>query len=234
MQSAEQEIVTAANAARRELKAYAAGLAVPFVFRAHAAAPSETTSHASFGANGMALSDMDPRPFRWEDGASMKLPGLLNCQRLANLAVVRARFLAEEGKAREAADLLLDVCQFARDIGVEARKNGLINIFVSNGFDTPDTVAMMDDFLDCITVDFKGSGETNFVRKYIGIPDAQPIFQTIQEIKDRGKTHIEITDLIDSTFHARLMRVNRKEGRTCRTTTTIAKMASAVVTPSNA
>jgi pyruvate formate lyase activating enzyme len=86
--------------------------------------------------------------------------------------------------------------EFARDIGVEARKNGLINIFVSNGFDTPDTVAMMDDFLDCITVDFKGSGETNFVRKHIGIPDAQPIFQTIQEIKGRGKTHIEITDLI--------------------------------------
>src|SRR5437870_3005356 len=36
----------------------AAGLAVPFVFRAHAAAPSETLYHASFGANGMALSDI--------------------------------------------------------------------------------------------------------------------------------------------------------------------------------
>jgi predicted dehydrogenase len=37
----------------------AAGLAAPFVFRAHAgAAPSETLLHASFGANGMALSDI--------------------------------------------------------------------------------------------------------------------------------------------------------------------------------
>src|SRR2546428_451588 len=36
----------------------------------------------------------------------------------------------------------------------------------------------------------------NFDRKYIGIPDAQPIFQTIQEIRDRGKAHIEITDLV--------------------------------------
>jgi predicted dehydrogenase len=35
-----------------------AGLAAPFVFRAHAAAPSETVYHASFGANGMALSDI--------------------------------------------------------------------------------------------------------------------------------------------------------------------------------
>jgi predicted dehydrogenase len=37
----------------------AAGLAAPFVFRAHAiAAPSETVYHASFGANGQALSDI--------------------------------------------------------------------------------------------------------------------------------------------------------------------------------
>jgi predicted dehydrogenase len=37
----------------------AAGFAAPFVFRAHAAAPSETLYHASFGANGMALSDIN-------------------------------------------------------------------------------------------------------------------------------------------------------------------------------
>jgi predicted dehydrogenase len=44
---------------RRALKqAIAACLAAPSVFRAHAAAPSETIYHASFGANGMALSDI--------------------------------------------------------------------------------------------------------------------------------------------------------------------------------
>src|SRR5439155_532502 len=31
--------------------------------------------------------------------------------------------------------------EFARDIGMLARKAGLINIFVSNGYDTPETVA---------------------------------------------------------------------------------------------
>ena len=35
-----------------------AGFAAPFVFRAHAAAPSETLYHASFGASGMALADI--------------------------------------------------------------------------------------------------------------------------------------------------------------------------------
>ena len=86
--------------------------------------------------------------------------------------------------------------EYARDVGRIARSKGLFNVFVSNGYDTPETVAMMDDFLDCITVDFKGSGETQFVRSYIGIPDAAPIFQTLLEIKRRGKVHIEITDLI--------------------------------------
>ncbi len=86
--------------------------------------------------------------------------------------------------------------EFARDIGVLARKEGLINIFVSNGYDTPDTVGLMNDFLDCITVDFKGSGEREFVRRYIGIANAEPIFQTLIEIRDKTNVHTEITDLI--------------------------------------
>ena len=86
--------------------------------------------------------------------------------------------------------------EFAHDIGVQARKAGLVNLFVSNGYDTPETVDLMKDFLDCITVDFKGSGETNFVRKYIGIANADPIFQTLLDIRDKTKVHIEITDLI--------------------------------------
>ncbi len=86
--------------------------------------------------------------------------------------------------------------EFARDIGMAARKAGLINIFVSNGYDTPEAVAEMPKFLDCITVDFKGSGETKFVQRYIGIPNADPIFQTIKDVRDTKKVHIEITDLI--------------------------------------
>ena len=53
---------------------------------------------------------------QWERGSDMQFPGLANCSKLANLVAARARFLAEEGKPREAADLLLDECQFARDL----------------------------------------------------------------------------------------------------------------------
>ncbi|MGI0027197.1 MAG: AmmeMemoRadiSam system radical SAM enzyme [Nitrosopumilaceae archaeon] len=86
--------------------------------------------------------------------------------------------------------------EFARDCGVIARKKDLFNIFVSNGYDTPQTVKMMDEFLDCITVDFKGNAEPDFTRKYIGVPDPKPIFDTLKEIRDKTKIHVEITDLI--------------------------------------
>jgi pyruvate formate lyase activating enzyme len=86
--------------------------------------------------------------------------------------------------------------EYARDVGKEAHKKGIFNIFVSNGFDTPESVGAMGEFLDCLTVDFKGSGETAFVRKYIGIPNADPIFQTLLEVKKKTKIHVEITDLI--------------------------------------
>jgi len=86
--------------------------------------------------------------------------------------------------------------EYARDCGVIARERGIFNIFVSNGYATPESVCMMKEFLDCITVDFKGSGERNFVRRYIGIPDAQPVFDTLREIRDKTSIHVEVTDLI--------------------------------------
>jgi pyruvate formate lyase activating enzyme len=89
--------------------------------------------------------------------------------------------------------------EFAKDCGIEAHKRGIFNIFVSNGYDTPESVNMMSKFLDCITVDFKGNANTEFVRKFIGIPSPDPIFQTLKELKSKTKIHVEITDLIVPT-----------------------------------
>ena len=86
--------------------------------------------------------------------------------------------------------------EYAHDCGKIAHEKGLFNIFVSNGYGTPESVNMMGDFLDCITVDFKGSAEPNFVKKFIGVPDPSPIFDTLLEIRDKTKIHVEITDLI--------------------------------------
>jgi pyruvate formate lyase activating enzyme len=99
--------------------------------------------------------------------------------------------------------------EYARDIGLEARRRGLFNIFVSNGYDTPEGVRMMEEFLDCITVDFKGNAEPGFVRKYIGVPSPEPIFETLKLLRKTG-IHVEITDLVvpqvgDDLAHARAL-----------------------------
>jgi pyruvate formate lyase activating enzyme len=86
--------------------------------------------------------------------------------------------------------------EFARDIGLEAHRNGIFNIFVSNGYGTVEAVGLISEFLDAMTVDFKGNVERNFVRRYIGIPDPQPIFDYILEIKNKTKVHLEFTDLV--------------------------------------
>jgi hypothetical protein len=67
---------------------------------------------------------------------------------------------------------------------------------VSNGFATPESIKMMNEFLDCITVDFKGNGEQKFVRQYVGIPSSQPVFDSLVELKEKTNIHVEITDLI--------------------------------------
>lgn len=59
-------------------------------------------------------------PYRWEDGFVAGGPGFIDAQVLAQLAVIRSRLLVEEGKLREAVELLLDCCQFARDLGHNA------------------------------------------------------------------------------------------------------------------
>jgi len=59
-------------------------------------------------------------PYAWEEGVTGKSPSLFDCQTLCNFAGIRARRLLQEGKAREAADLMLDVCSFGRDLTVRA------------------------------------------------------------------------------------------------------------------
>lgn len=59
-------------------------------------------------------------PYDWSSGWSMKTPSLLESQLLANLTASAARLEAEAGRPVEAASLLFDLCQFARDLGHDA------------------------------------------------------------------------------------------------------------------
>ncbi|ABW01383.1 AmmeMemoRadiSam system radical SAM enzyme [Caldivirga maquilingensis] len=85
--------------------------------------------------------------------------------------------------------------EFAHDVGLLAKKKGLFNTFVTNGYLTDETVDYLSKFLDAATVDIKGNANKEFLRKYSMVPDPEPIFQSIKEMRDKG-IHVEITDLV--------------------------------------
>ncbi len=85
--------------------------------------------------------------------------------------------------------------EYAIDIIREAHPAGLFANFVTNGYLTSEAVEMLGPHLDAVSVDFKGSGEAGFLRKYIAAKGPEPIFRSAVALKRRG-VHVEITDLI--------------------------------------
>ncbi len=85
--------------------------------------------------------------------------------------------------------------EYALDLMRGAHDAGLFTNFVTNGYMTPEAVAYLGPQLDAISIDFKGSGEPGFMRKFISAKGPEPIFETSAALRDRG-VHVEITDLI--------------------------------------
>ncbi|MEM0129952.1 MAG: AmmeMemoRadiSam system radical SAM enzyme [Thermoplasmatales archaeon] len=85
--------------------------------------------------------------------------------------------------------------EYAHDIGVLGKESNLFSTFVSNGYLTEESVRYVSTFLDAITVDFKGNGSDEFARKFIGILNYSPVFESLKALKSAG-IYIEITDLV--------------------------------------
>lgn len=85
--------------------------------------------------------------------------------------------------------------EYALDIAKIAKKAGLFNTFVSNGYMTKKVINKMKNYIDAITIDFKANANENFAKKYISIISENVIFDTLLELK-KNKIFIEITDLI--------------------------------------
>jgi pyruvate formate lyase activating enzyme len=85
--------------------------------------------------------------------------------------------------------------EYALDVIDEAHRHGLFTNFVSNGYMTHEAVDVLLGHLDAISVDFKGSGEPGFMRKYITAKGPEPILDTMARMK-RGGVHTEVTNLI--------------------------------------
>ena len=76
-----------------------------------------------------------------------------------------------------------------------AHSEGLYNTYVTNGFINPEPVKKIAPYLDAVSVNFKGSGDKEFLRKFSGIPSPEPIYRALEEFQKQD-IHIEITDLL--------------------------------------
>ncbi|MFZ0699080.1 MAG: AmmeMemoRadiSam system radical SAM enzyme [Thermoplasmata archaeon] len=85
--------------------------------------------------------------------------------------------------------------EYALDIVREARQAGLYANFVTNGYMSPEAVRVIGPHLDAVSVDFKGSGEAGFMRKYVAAKGDEPILETMEGLARHG-IHVEVTDLI--------------------------------------
>lgn len=85
--------------------------------------------------------------------------------------------------------------EFAYDTSKMARKKGLYNCWVTNGYTTPEAIKEVSKYLDAVVVDFKGSANPKFYKEFSQVPDVQPIFDALLAYK-KNKMFLEVTDLL--------------------------------------
>lgn len=85
--------------------------------------------------------------------------------------------------------------EFAYDTAKIASEKGLYNMFVTNGYTISKAIKKISKYLDAVTVDFKGSANPEFYRKFSSVPNVEPIFDALLAYK-QNKVYIEITDLL--------------------------------------
>ena len=83
--------------------------------------------------------------------------------------------------------------EFALDTMVKARAAGLHNVFVSNGYQTPEAIDLVAPYLDAINIDLKAASDS-FYRRICGAR-WEPVRDTILEMRRRG-VWVELTTLI--------------------------------------
>ncbi|MGE5239110.1 MAG: AmmeMemoRadiSam system radical SAM enzyme [Chloroflexota bacterium] len=82
--------------------------------------------------------------------------------------------------------------EFAYDCARLARERGIKNVFVSNGYTTPEATRLITPYLDGNNIDLKGDDE--FYKKVVGAR-LQPVIDTIRLMRELG-VWVEVTTLV--------------------------------------
>ncbi len=82
---------------------------------------------------------------------------------------------------------------FARDVAMLAKEHGLKNVFVSNGYETPEIIEDMKGKIDAFNIDIKGFN-SDYYKKYLK-GDLEGVLDTLRLLKKKG-FWVETTTLI--------------------------------------
>ena len=83
--------------------------------------------------------------------------------------------------------------EYAYDTCVLAHERGMQNVFVSNGFMTPEAIELLEPVLDAINVDLKGFTDRPY-RRIMGAP-LQPVLDALKQLA-ASRIWLEVTSLI--------------------------------------
>lgn len=96
--------------------------------------------------------------------------------------------------------------EYALDIMKLARKEGLYNVWVSNGYTSPEAVREVSRYMDAINVDLKG--DVKFYSKLCGIANEEPVKNSLLLYR-KAKVHIEVTNLVIPGFNDRPEQISK-------------------------
>lgn len=83
--------------------------------------------------------------------------------------------------------------EFVKDTAILAKKRGLKNILVTNGFFTKESFDYISDYIDAMNIDLKSFNDY-FYKKYC-FGRLKPVLETIKRAQKKG-IHIELTTLV--------------------------------------
>ena len=76
--------------------------------------------------------------------------------------------------------------EYALAVARLAKKRGLFNVFVTNGYLTGEAVDAMRGKIDAVVVNLKGNGEEKFVNKYEMVMSNKPVREALVALRGPG------------------------------------------------
>lgn len=83
--------------------------------------------------------------------------------------------------------------EYVLDVATEAKKRGLKNVYISNGFESKEALEMLEDKIDAMNIDLKSFSDKFYRRLCKG--KLEPVLDTIRKAHEKG-IWVEVTTLI--------------------------------------